>query len=989
MYVLGCKLLSLLCVCSFSLGADYYVLPFKPDPAIVVDADFADWAGVPNAIVLKGAKHVTYGRDVWDGDTDLSAVIRLAWRPGQLAIAAEVTDDSFRQPYTGRDIWKGDHLNLWMDFMPGVEPQRHMFGKGQFHVVVSPGNLAGNPAEIYVYRPEGQNPGPGEVAARRTENGYLLEATIPIERLGMKRIAMHSDANFEVAISDADGDPARQQTLITLGSEEWVYSRSRTLPMAFGDGNGKAPPPLRGTSIAETAEIAPGESVEFAFQAEAFPKDKQPFVFFRAMLPRKKVAGFRGKTLALELNGKRVSGKRVSNRPMRAEIMRGTEHVFVTPSGEITVYYTPDYRAPERHSIYGPLDRSKPCDYEFSIAGMVREGRNTLVIHNLCKAQDDTPLTVKVDSIEYRVKQKPPPPRVLKPAPTGELPTLVPAKNFPKTYTLVSHTLSDLAFVVNGRQLNINSRYSTPDGQWQGASNGHFTVARRVVEHDEWIEVEDTFRNVSGANLPLMQEHTCVLGEAFADAWLGGLKMSTGDGDRAIAANPSAFATTDSFGVGLLPLNDTFLVHSRQRSERKRGLIEIGDRELYLKPGASYTASFAIVPVTTPDFWAFINAARRLRNVNFTLRWRFAFMVHHWPVYEWTEKRFRSFIDGKGANFVVQSNTVRNKKGRYARATDWLNADLSLYRDFQTRVRGLYPDGSVKTGIYYHCFLDTTRENDELYRADRGFDSAGNHINYGGKGAYMHYFIPTLDDGHWGGVMEKVLTTILDDIKADGIFWDEFSYSRTPYVYGHEDGCSADIDTETHTIIRTKASVPLISLPFRVKQVDRILVGEHPFLINGAPRTRTLVDKHFMAFTETGSMTNCRKMLLHSPVALGDHLTEKAYADSYANMHAALDHGCLFVWYSYIFHNNVAPTRFMFPFTPIELHSGTVIGKERIVTNRSGLVGWGDTSSFTAHVFDRGGTLATDFRVPILSKDNRTFAELRLPEGYMAILVRK
>ncbi|MCK5802284.1 MAG: hypothetical protein KAI66_05600, partial [Lentisphaeria bacterium] len=969
------RLLPLLCVCLSCWGADYYVLPFKPDPAIVADADLADWVGVPNTIVLKGTKQVTYGRDVWDGDTDLSAVIRLAWRPGQLAIAAEVTDDSFRQPYTGSDIWKGDHLNLWMDFMPGVDPRRHMFGKGQFHVVVSPGNLAGNPPEIYVYRPEGQNPGPGKVAARRTKNGYVLEATIPIARLGMKRIAMHSDANFEVAISDADGDPARQQTLITMGTDKWVYSRSRTLPMVFGDGNGKAPPPLRGMSIAEHAEIAPGESVEFTFQAEAIPEGKQPFVFFKAMLPRKKVAGFRGKTLALDLNGKRVSGKRLSNRPMRAEIMRGTNHVFVTPAGEVTVYYTPDYRALTNHSIYGSLDRSKPCEYEFGIAGLVREGKNTLVIHNLCQAQDDTPLTVKIDGLEYRIKQEPPPKRAPKPAPTGTIPTLTPAKTFPKTYTLVSQTTSDITFEVNGRQRKISSRYSTPDGQWQSASNGRFTVARRVIEHDEWIEVEDTFQNVSGANLPLMQEHMCVLGEAFAEAWLGGLKMTTGNGDRSIAANPSAFATTDTFGVGLFPLNDTFLVHSRQRCERRRGMIEISDRELYLKPGASYTASFAIVPVDKPDFWRFINASRRLRKVNFQLKWMFAFMVHHWPVYEWTDKRFRGFIDGKGTNFVVQSNTVRNKRRRYARATDWLNADLSLFRDFQTRVRGFYPGGSVKTGIYYHCFLDTTRENDELYKADRGLDSAGNHINYGGKGAYMHYFIPTLEAGHWGGVMEKVLTTILDDIKADGVFWDEFSYSRTPYVYGREDGCSADLDPETHTIIRTKASVPLVSLPFRVKQVDRILAGNHPFVINGAPRTRTMVDKHFMAFTESGSMTNCRRMLLHSPVALGDHLTEKTYADSYANMHAALDHGCLFVWYSHIFHNNVAPTHFMFPCTPIELHSGTIIGQERIVTNRSGLVGWGDASSFTTHVFDRGGILASDFRVPIVNKDNQTFAE--------------
>jgi hypothetical protein len=233
------------------------------------------------------------------------------------------------------------------------------------------------------------------------------------------------------------------------------------------------------------------------------------------------------------------------------------------------------------------------------------------------------------------------------------------------------------------------------------------------------------------------------------------------------------------------------------------------------------------------------------------------------------------------------------------------------------------------------------------------------------------------------------MDTILEDVGANGIFWDEFVRSRVPYVYGHEDGVSADIDQETHRLTRTKGAMALVSLPFREKMVDRVLGEGRPFLINGAPHTKTMVDKHFMAFTETGSMTNCRDMLLHSPVALGDHLTERKYADSYANMHAALQHGCLFVWYSHIFHNHVAPTKYYYPFTPIELHSGYVIGEERIISNVSGCFGWGDASGFDAHVFDRDGREDVGFAVPTVTRDGANWAELRLPEGYLAILVRK
>ena len=130
-------------------------------------------------------------------------------------------------------------------------------------------------------------------------------------------------------------------------------------------------------------------------------------------------------------------------------------------------------------------------------------------------------------------------------------------------------------------------------------------------------------------------------------------------------------------------------------------------------------------------------------------------------------------------------------------------------------------------------------------------------------------------------------------------------------------------------------------------------------------------------------------MLLHSPIALGDHITERKYIDCYRDMLRALDHGCLYAWYPTIPHDCKAPTAYMFPFTPIELHSGTVIGKQRILTNRSGLFGWGDRSQFEAHVFDREGRETAEVRVPLVKHNGRHYAEVRIPEGYLVAVVRK
>ena len=374
-----------------------------------------------------------------------------------------------------------------------------------------------------------------------------------------------------------------------------------------------------------------------------------------------------------------------------------------------------------------------------------------------------------------------------------------------------------------------------------------------------------------------------------------------------------------------------------------------------------------MVPVAEPDFYAFVNAARRMLDVNFKLDISFAFMFHEAPVYEWSDATFTQFIDNKSANFVVKSiYGVKTKDGHPARSTDWIAGPHTIYRDFHRRVRRLYPDRSVKTGIYYHCFLDTHEPNKERFAADRALDAAGNHISYGaGQNSYMSLYVPTLEKGHWGEEIAKVLDVILDDIGADGVFWDEFAWSATPFVYSHLDGCSADIDPKTHQIRRLKGSMSLVSREFRVAQVQRIRDRGAVLIVNGAPWTRTLARLKVPAFTE------------------------RSEKDTYRVMISALDYGCLYAWYgSNVFGEYKTLTEHMVPITPLEIHSGYVIGRERIITNRSGLFGWDDQSDFEGYVYDREGRATDLYPVTRVPRDGKTYAEVRIPGGYSAAVVR-
>jgi hypothetical protein len=102
----------------------------------------------------------------------------------------------------------------------------------------------------------------------------------------------------------------------------------------------------------------------------------------------------------------------------------------------------------------------------------------------------------------------------------------------------------------------------------------------------------------------------------------------------------------------------------------------------------------------------------------------------------------------------------------------------------------------------------------------------------------------------------------------------------------------------------------------------------------------------------------------------------------------ALDYGCVYYWY---FDLLVIPdyhtlTQYMFPITPLELHEGYIIGKERIVTNRSCMFGWDDTAKHEVHVFDNTGHEVLLDKLPkgtvakTYQKDGKTWAEIRISE---------
>ncbi|MFP3903354.1 MAG: sugar-binding protein, partial [Armatimonadota bacterium] len=963
-----------------------YVIPLKPDPPIAVDGQLDDWVEVPGQMVLRDPEHASYKPEAWDGPEDLSGTVRMAWRREGLFVAIEVTDDVHSQPNRGRAMTRGDHIELYLDFAHDVEPDRRGFEEGQFQFGFSPGNFKNTgdpvtdiPPEVYCHHPDGLDVSGVHYEVVQTDDGWRMEAMVPFSLLG---VSPQQNLPFtgEVALSDLDGAEAAQETMVTIGTDTWARNRQRLVMMLLGNAAAEGEVPATEFPVADSINVPTAGEATVTFETADVPDDKAAFLFFKARIPRDAPAGWtRG--LRLSLNDQTIEGDRLTNRPATSMRRVGIEATFISPTGEIVVPYGPDFTTADDSSSYGLMGNVKLHEYEFEITDLLADDENSLHLQSLTDRGSDRDIIV--GDMVVRIKTPPPAPPPKAPAPTGPIATIEPGRDFSTDFSVQQPDNATLQITVGDKQFTVQSRFSAPDGTWKTGSCDLFTHARAFEQHPECIIIRDTFTNLTRDVVPVMQRHECDAGGNFTRGWVAGISPAGGDLTTQSSHNPSSYAVTEDAGLGMMPLNDEFQVHVT--NSWLDGTLGLSDNSFVLRPGAEYTAEWVIIPTETADFWDFVNIARRVRDVNFTMKYQFGFLSPGRLTDDWDDDTLKRFIENRGVDISCSSRGRARYKGRVPHGTAFQEVDHQVFVDLKERIKRLFPD--VLFTVYFHCFLDVHDEALERFYDDRRLRSNGEQGIYSRE--YMRLFNPTLDND-FGPAIAKNVDIILDTIGADGVYWDEVAYSKYKYHYGEPwDGCTADIDPETHEITRLKSSVTLICLPFQMKLMNRIM-SEGVLTANGMPQTRSHAQLQYQAFTETGSISNCLRAILYTPIALGDHRTERTVLDAYRWMLKALDYGCVYNWYSQtVFPEYPTLASHMFPITPMELHEGYIIGEERIVTKVSGTYGWGDASDHEVFVFDDTGREDPDFEAPFHTVDEKTYTELRLPEDYSAAIIRK
>jgi len=418
--------------------------------------------------------------------------------------------------------------------------------------------------------------------------------------------------------------------------------------------------------------------------------------------------------------------------------------------------------------------------------------------------------------------------------------------------------------------------------------------------------------------------------------------------------------------------------------------IGLADLRLGLAPEKSHTLEWSIYPVPNGDYWDFINAVRRNWGSNYTipepLLVNFEADGSKTADYygKWTKARGIKLQNSNQPTFAHTEGPANHfaEGGDIMRAVTWCNG----IKQWMQKLKSQVPDAKVT--IYFHPEIIDDPNAQTLYADSKHLGANGEHLT--SPYSYPVYlYLSTLKNSQ-GKARQKGIEFIVNDLGADGIFMDEFEPTDDKaWAYNTEwDQCTVEIDSKTHAVKRQYSNALLLGLPWKLWMINYLREHNKVLVANFPPATRTLLNMHVPRFREMNSYSFLIDTHLASPWGLGMPLK----TDRAAMTRRYLDYAGIYTPYGWTDEPNASDFQFiplMYPITPIELHAGMVLGKERILTNRSGKYGWPGNSKTDVYVIDTEGRQVKSPNVKDIVENEKSLIELRLASDQFAILVKK
>lgn len=567
------------------------------------------------------------------------------------------------------------------------------------------------------------------------------------------------------------------------------------------------------------------------------------------------------------------------------------------------------------------------------------------------------------------------------------------------------------------------------EDEWEGtAQTSQFSLHRVIHVKDHRVQVEDMLTNLSDKDLGWMIRNELAVpvdNSSVPAIHLGGDNRQDPsiiytrilkDDERTTGidcwrpANPTAFIPLPEAGIGLLIEDDVTRVHSftywRQPTPTSM-TVGFRDENFALPPGGKYTIRWAayITPGKEATYYDFINQVRADRSLN-DLRvpgptvWSTFMNVMH----KMTDEEIASRLHKSGAWAVatslngwidpksVEFRTDLTKKVQIGFGPGVLDPEYADLRKSwalnSDRIHKLAPD--VKLIHYFHTFLYDPQRDPDSFKDSWVTRRDGTRavLDWGGLDLTPSAQVyPTLTNTVGRGML-KVLDEMIGPMKGNGIYFDEVNYPTGigwmdffPCTYNAWDGYSAILDPETFAITQKCGYLELLSADFKKMLFKKITQKRLIMLGNGEPETWWEDGLKIPRHTEcrTDPYPRAYESHLYSPIALVEDRSFKHTLEM-------LKYGVVDCFVR-LEDPDLAQQEHIiksFPLTVQEIHSGWLLGKERIITMVSGVYSWYESTRARIYEFGADGRLSTTREA---ASSSGTF-DVKIPADGLVIIER-
>ncbi len=514
-----------------------------------------------------------------------------------------------------------------------------------------------------------------------------------------------------------------------------------------------------------------------------------------------------------------------------------------------------------------------------------------------------------------------------------------------------------------------------------------YRLERTITFTPRKVEVSDKLTNQhADAKLGLLVENCADLHGKQANVRLAG------NPDPAINAyyspgNPSVYVALTGHGLGMICEDDIFRNQATLYFDQETNAAGLRTDKLCLAPGGSYALQWSVYPVASADYYDFINLVRQDWGSNYTVEGAWTFFDPD-SIIAMTVPDIRARFMRLGITRACYCGGWVDRKHDRKRIGFGTGVFDDYWADFRDRLRQAAAKiheavPGCKVYVYYDTQRDTSEGGHERFRDSWLTDLKGNQLSteWGGVYSLTHSVVATLDNSY-GKAMLGLVDRYVKEMGIDGLYWDEMEgvgYGSPLITYNMWDGYSCSLDPKTYTIARECAINTIVGEGHRVAVIKRVRELGGDMMGNGPTAT-----KDILALTPQRMIEIQHNEYWNYEGNLDSPLGYGSSPMGFDNWIRALRMGTLIVGTRYTYTHEVS--RYVFPFTPIELHAGYLLGQERLITLHSGSYGWpGQRCLVQARYFNKEGLLTPKDFTTTVSTEARTQAEVGESEALVLV----